>query len=329
MFTLRPPLATFLLCLVCFVWGAEFVLVDMAITELPTNTFTAFRFGIAAIAIWPFIFFNKNRATDTNLLKLYAMGFLLGFILFLAFYAQTEALRFTSVSNTGFINGLIVPLVPILSFVILRKRTAIHTWLGVSAATVGLILLTSKDTQVFNLGDLLALLGAVAFAAHIVLTGHFVSKNNATLLSLIQLIAVTVYSTSVILLSPAPAFYYPDMPAIGWFEQLFSPTMVLALLVTGLAGTAFAYWVQSAGQAIVAPHKVALIFALEPVWAHVTAWFFLDEHLDLKGWIGAALIIAAMLISELWDHKTKAKLASLDHSSAPYDDDEGEETIKP
>jgi drug/metabolite transporter (DMT)-like permease len=64
------------------------------------------------------------------------------------------------------------------------------------------------------------------------------------------------------------------------------------------------------------PHKVALIFATEPVFACISAWLFLNETLGWLGFIGAGLIIVGMLISELGDKNHPAKIETLDHTSA-------------
>jgi drug/metabolite transporter (DMT)-like permease len=80
---------------------------------------------------------------------------------------------------------------------------------------------------------------------------------------------------------------------------LLDPIVLSGILVTGLLGSAYAYWAQSACQRHLEPAKVALIFATEPVFAFLSAWVFLGEVLGFKGSLGALLILAAILVSEL------------------------------
>ncbi|MFT6155102.1 MAG: drug/metabolite transporter (DMT)-like permease, partial [Bermanella sp.] len=101
--------AFFLLLLVSFIWGAEFVLVDLSIEQLPTNSFNAIRFIIAALAIYLIYFFSAERKLEKSYLKLTVTGLGLGIMLFIGFYTQTEGMHYTSVSNAGFITGLAVP----------------------------------------------------------------------------------------------------------------------------------------------------------------------------------------------------------------------------
>lgn len=308
--------ALFLLLLVSFVWGAEFVLIDLAIAILPTHSFNAFRFLIAALSLLPLLWIAKEQIRSSQFWKLLGAGLLLGFLLFIGFYTQTEGLRYTSVSNAGFITGLNVPLVPVIGYLLFRKQVGNHVWLGIIAATFGLYLLTMGGDLELNKGDLLVLACAFAFAAHIVLTGRFVDNLPVVTLSIIQLASVAIYSSLAAWLSPEPAFYYPEATPASWLEQLSQPIVIWALLIAGLFGTAYAFWAQSACQTILEPHKVALVFATEPVFAHVTAWIFLDEHLGPQGFVGAGLIVCGMLLSELGDRRKKPHMEPLEHSTS-------------
>lgn len=312
----NPRLALFLLLLVSFFWGAEFVLIDLAIAVVPTHTFNAIRFALAALSLIPLLYLVKEKVKKEQLPHLLGAGALLGFLLFIGFYTQTEGLRFTSVSNAGFITGLNVPLVPVLAYLLFRNQITPNVWIGVAAATLGLYLLTMGENTEFNKGDLLVLICAFAFAIHIVLTGRFVKALPITLLSIIQLSAVAIYSSAAAWISDTPAFYHVGAPAVTWQEQLSSPIIIWAILVAALLGTAYAFWAQSACQKIIEPHKVALVFATEPVFAHGAAWLFLDEHLGYMGLLGAGLIISGMLISELGDRKRPVSIDPLEHSTS-------------
>lgn len=307
--------AVCLLLLVSLIWGAEFVLIDLAVAQMPTHTFNAIRFLIAASSLLPLLWISRSQLREVKWLPLLGASALLGILLFIGFYTQTEGLRFTSVSNAGFITGLNVPLVPLLGFLLFRKQVAKAVWLGVLLATFGLYLLTIGDKLEFNKGDILVLICAFGFAGHILFTGRFVDKMPVVPLSIIQLVAVSLYSTIAALLSSDPAFYYPDAEPVTWLDQLLDPIIISSILVAGILGTAYAFWAQSASQQILESHKVALIFATEPVFAHLSAWLFLDEHLGTKGLIGAGLIILAMLISELGDRRKKVKVEPLDQTA--------------
>lgn len=310
-----PKVAVCLLLLVSFVWGAEFVLIDLAVAKMPTHAFNAIRFCVAAVSLLPLLWFSRHQLQGVRWLPLLSASALLGFMLFIGFYTQTEGLRFTSVSNAGFITGLNVPLVPLLGFLLFRTQVARSVWVGVIVATAGLYLLTMGEALEINRGDMLVLICAFGFASHILLTGRFVNSMPVVPLSILQLIAVAIYSTIAAALSPEPALYYADSTPLTWQDHLQDPIIISSILVAGILGTAYAFWAQSASQQILESHKVALIFAAEPVFAHLAAWLVLNEHLGNQGLIGAAMIIAAMLISELGDRKQKVTVQPLDQTA--------------
>lgn len=311
-----PTTAFYLLLFVAFVWGGEFVLVDLSIAELPTNSFNAIRFMLAALAIIPIYYFSSERKEKKDYLKLTYTGLGLGLLLFIGFYTQTEGMHYTSVSNAGFITGLCVPLVSVLGFVFFKNKTSLPAWIGIITATTGIYLLTVGDKLEFNSGDLLVLICAFAFAFHIIITGKVIKDLPVLFLSFIQLLAVAAYSLIAALTSSDPFFYHPEQTPINWFDQLSKTIIWSSILIAAVFGTAYAYWAQSACQKIMKPHKVALVFATEPVFACIAAWLFLNETLGWIGLIGAGLIIVGMLISELGDKNHPAEMEPLDHTSA-------------
>jgi len=300
-----PRFAFYLLLFVSFIWGAEFVLIDLTIAQLPTHTFNTLRFGLAALALLPVYYFSKERHQVKPVLALMGCGLLLGFLLFVGFYGQTEGMRYTSVSNAGFITGMNVPLVSLLGFILFKNRTRWTAWVGIITATLGLYLLTMGDEFSFNKGDLLVLICAFSFALHIIFTGRFVKNLPVLTLCIVQFFAVAAFSLLSALLGGEPLFYLMGQEALSWDQQVFKPIILFSILIAGFLGTALAYWGQSACQKILAPHKVALIFASEPIFAHGAAWLFLDEHLGALGVVGAVFIILGMVISEWGDKAPK------------------------
>ena len=315
--TVSPKMALWLLIFVSFVWGIEFVLVDLAIEQIPTHTFNFLRFLLAGLALLPLYYFSKERKQSIEFKKVVKPSLILGFLLFLGFFAQTEGMHYTSVSNAGFITGLNVPLVSLLGYLIFRNRTSLPAWAGITAATAGLFLLTMGDKMEFNGGDLLVLVCAFSFALHIIFTGRWVSNLPVITLSIIQLFAVAAYSLIAGLLSGDPLFYHADADPISAWDQLMNPINLGAILIAGILGSGLALWAQGASQQVLSAPKVALIFASEPVFAHVSAWLILDEQLGPLGFMGAGLIIAGMLISELGDKKHPPEVMPLDHTAAP------------
>lgn len=310
-------LALSLLILVCAIWGIGFVVTEHALDKLSTQSLNAMRFALAALGLLPLWLSTRHRQRSVPLAALLKGGLSLGLVLFIAFYTQTEGLRFTSVSNAGFITGMCVPFVPLLGWLLFRHRISKAIWVAVGLSTLGLYVLTGGADTTPNKGDVLVLIGAAGFATHIVLTGHYARTLPVISLSLIQLLAVSVYSLiASALFDSDPSKTLFSLDPQHWV-RLFTADIIGAFIWMALLSTAFAFWVQTSCQQTLAAHKVALVFALEPIFAHIAGAVWLDERLALMGWLGAGAIVAGMLVAELGDRKANAEIHPTDLVAAP------------
>lgn len=188
-------------------------------------------------------------------------------------------------------------MVPILSFIFLKQRATIFIVMGIAVATAGLYLLTAGDSFQLNIGDILVLGCAVAFAAHILVNGFFSKKISPLLLSTSQVLAVGMFSSIC-------AFLFED------WEKLFSVALwtnssfLFALFLTSLFATSIAFFIQTSAQKHTSPTRVAIIFAMEPVFAALTGVLVANEQLSISAIIGCLCIFLGMVFVEL-PSKTK------------------------
>jgi drug/metabolite transporter (DMT)-like permease len=263
------------LLLTTFIWGATFPATKAALEQIPPLSFLFLRFFLATLLVGVWFIAARHRLRGEQAV-LYASGVATVF-LFLGYVLQTVGLRYTSASNSAFLTALYVIIVPLM-----LRRFDRRIIVATTVATVGLWLLI-KPSATMNLGDLMTIGCAMAFAGHIVCLERFTRKFDAPSLLLWQVAAMTV-------------LFVPTM----WWEQApagaFAPTTVLLIglgVTGGLATGAFA--VQMWAQQIVPAQQVALVFAAEPAYAAWLAWYFLGETLDLQGWIGSGLILIAVM----------------------------------
>jgi drug/metabolite transporter (DMT)-like permease len=280
------------LLFVALIWGATFVVVQNAISFLEPLAFNAVRFSIAAIllGLW-LVIFERHQLQKVDK-KLLLSGIMLGFWLFIGYAFQTLGLLYTTSSKAGFITGLSVILVPLLMIGILKQRPGMNSIAGVSAATIGLYLLTMSDVSGLNIGDAFVLICAAGFALHIVFTGKFSSSYPTLLLTAVQILTVAA-------LSAVSSVLFEDWQRVFQPEVIFSADVMVALLVTSILATALAFFIQTNFQKHTTATRVALIFAMEPVFAAITAYFWADERLTYSALAGCALIFAGMIFAEL------------------------------
>lgn len=288
------PLA---LLFVSFIWGATFVVVQNAMSFVGPFTFNGIRFLFAGIILLFVQIIFSQKTSKQDIKHSSTAGIIVGFFLFVGYLLQTFGLLYTTSSKAGFLTGLSIVMVPILSFIFLKQKATIFIVLGIAVATTGLYLLTAADSFQLNIGDILVLGCAVAFAAHILINGFFSKKISPLLLSTSQVLVVGIFSSIC-------AFLFED------WEKLFSVSLwtnqsfLFALFLTALFATSIAFFIQTSAQKHTSPTRVAIIFAMEPVFAALTGVLVANEQLSISAIIGCLCIFLGMIFVEL-PSKTK------------------------
>ncbi len=291
---------------VVLIWGTSFVIVKTALADASPLMFLLLRFGVAGLAMLALSWRSRAPAEPGAL----RAGAVIGFFLFAGFTLQTIGLHHTTPTKSAFITALSVPLVPLLLVFVLRHRPRWEALAGIAAATLGMYLLTVPPGA-FQIagGDLLTLVCALAFAAHIVAIGRYAPRFGHSHLALVQiLVALALF----VLLAPVAGVTGLDPLEVRWSLRL-----VLALGVTGLLATALAFSVQTWAQQFTLATHTAIIFSLEPVFAALTSFVVLEERLGWRGLLGAAFILFGVLLVEL--RGTPVPMDALDAANPPED----------
>lgn len=275
---------------VTVIWGTTFVLVKSALTEVSTPLFLALRFGVAAIAL-TIIYRSGVRRAGVK------PGLLAGGLLFIAYFFQTKGLEYTTASKSAFLTGLSIPMVPLASSLVYRSRPRLFEVAGILIASAGMAMMTLPAGRfAMSRGDFLSFLCAVTFALHIVVVGHYSPIVG------FQSIAVLQVAVAAVLGAASFGFVEPVRFA-------GSTTVVAAVLVTGLLATALAFTTMAWAQQFTSATRAALIFALEPVFAWVTSYLLLGEVLPARAKVGAAVILAGVLLVELKRGEPETKVS--------------------
>ena len=209
----------------------------------------------------------------------------MGLALFAGYALQTFGLKLTTPAKAGFITGLSIVIVPVVSTLLLHQRLGRGAWLGVGLATAGLALLTLNAGFSVNPGDLLVFGCAAAFACQILLTGRFAPRADPLLLTLGQILVVTLLAGIA-----AVVFEEPSPP---------TQSVLFAAAFTGILATSLAFGVQTVAQRFTSPTRTALVFATEPVFAALFSFLLIGEMLGLRQLVGCALILAGMVTAEV------------------------------
>jgi drug/metabolite transporter (DMT)-like permease len=301
--------ADMIMITVTFFWGVTFVLIQDAIVTLEPFSFLAIRFGIAFFLLALFTYLSRSipKLTAATFQQHLKAGFVLGLYTFLGYALQTFSLLYTTSGKTGFLTGLNVAIVPIISLFILRTRIKPSSIFGVACAVIGLYLLAFTDFTAINYGDLLAFACAILFALQIVYAGKYAPQS-----SLFHL--VTIQMATVMLLSALFMLVFEPWQQMINPAVLFSPSVLIALLVTSTFATAFAYIAQTYVQRFTTPTRIALIFAIEPVFAALADYVWKGVILSGTSLVGCLLILCGMILSEIQlpaRHRLKRKIKDI------------------
>ena len=269
-------------------------------------TFPAAKLGIERIGVYPFMAWTRVIGFLTILVALPLLarredlrgsmrpvllpGLLLGSFIFVAYILQTEGLLRTTSTNAGFITGLYVVFVPILGLALFRQRVGPGIWVAVGLSVIGLILLSVPELDDLSLrfGDLLVLLSALVWAAHIVALGRFVGRHPSGTLSLAQMgVAALLHAIATLVIGTG--LRVEEAATEAW----------LLLVVTGVLGSGVAYTLQVIAQSEMSPSRAVVIIAGESVAAAAFSAVWLGERLKAHQWLGATLVVSAMVVSEL------------------------------
>lgn len=278
--------ADLFLIFITAIWGSTFTLMKNVLDDIPTFAFLALRFSTAAIILL-FVFNKKlKNLSKATILK----GFIIGLMLFGSLALQVLGLNYTSAPNSAFITSLNVIMVPIVSAILLKKKPASSSIIGVIFAFIGVFFVSGGLNFKLGLGESLTFLCAICVTMQIIFIDKFTENDDPVLLGILQIVFSAILSIG------------------SWVLIDFKPftinlNIVITILVTGVLGTALAYTGQTIVQKNTSPTRAALIFTLEPVFGFI---FFIlipnsqsiAEKMSMNTILGCILILFGTFISE-------------------------------
>ncbi len=261
------------------IWGGTFPLVKEMLNFISPQALVTYRFFFSALIALPvfIIGLRKNK-------KVFLKVFLLGGLLFIAYFAQTIGLKYTTASKGGFITGLYIIFTPIFAVFIIKEKPTFKLTSSFIFSVIGLALLSGITIRNFTLnkGDLIIIICAIAFALQIVLTNIYARNIDINFITATQMIAVFLFS-----LPFSGRNLFPKFPLWIWVSLAF----------LGIIAGYLAFLAETYGLKHLDPDRASILFTFEPVFAGITSFIFLKETLPSKGIIGALLMLIAMWLA--------------------------------
>ena len=271
-----------LMLITAIMWGSGFVGMAIGLEHFTVLQLMAGRFTLATILL-SVIFYKKLRLFNWSIIW---RGALLGGILFFAFVLQTYGLSYTTPSKNAFLTSINVLIVPIIAFIVYKRGFDRYEVIAAMIAVIGIGFLSLTNSFTIQLGDLLSILCAIAFAFDIFYTNVFVKKEDALALTIVQFMTASLLSIIGVLI-------------LGEIPTSINTEGFLILLYLAVFCTLVAYVCQNVGMQYANPTKSAIILSMESLFGTLFSVWILQELLTGRMIVGCVLILIAVLIAEL------------------------------
>ncbi|CDG80966.1 DMT family transporter [Janthinobacterium agaricidamnosum] len=271
------------LLVVTLVWGTTFPTMKGLTAHFSPVVIIMLRFGVAALVLLPFLW----RATRADCRS----GALLGLVLFISYVFQVEGLALTSSNRNAFITGLNVLVVPLLGYLAGHKPGR-HMVVALLLAVGGLFALCADGDASWGNGETLALLGAFFCGLYVRMMETATRQASRLMTLTVMQIATVAVCAALWLVLGGAGFGESGVGAAAVREHADK------FIYLGVVCTAAIISLQTWGQRHSSANEAAVIYAFEPGAAAFFAYFWLGEVMTWQGWLGAALLISGMIMSQ-------------------------------
>jgi drug/metabolite transporter (DMT)-like permease len=221
-------------------------------------------------------------------------GLRTGFFVAAGYLFQVIGLATITASRSAFLTSTYVPMTPFVAYLLIRARPDLGGGVGVILVSLGLVAFaaTAEPGQAgaaltLSTGDLWTLACAATFAAQIVYTNVAARRSDFAVVTILQLLLSAAVGWALVL---ARGGFSVPMSRVPWGIILYLATFATAFVIT----------LQTWALGRTTPVKAAVIFSTEPIFAALFAGLFFGERMERLEWAGAALILAGVLVTELW-----------------------------
>jgi drug/metabolite transporter (DMT)-like permease len=275
--------------LVALIWGVNFSVTKGAFATFPSLAFTGVRFGLASLLLVPIVRRVEGAAPLPRgaLLRLIVLGVVGNSLYQLAWISGLER---TTASNSALILAAMPTIVAVLAVALRMEPFRPRVLGGVLVASLGVVLVVAARGTGFSAatmaGDVLTLAAVFCWAGYTLglrALPPAVSPLRVTMVT-------TVAGAPVLLLAGMPAMVAMDWSAVGWegWSALAYSTF-LSLLV--------AYLIWNRSVKVVGPSRTVIYMCLTPLIAVIAAALLLGERPRPLQAIGAAFIIAGVMLT--------------------------------
>ena len=262
------------LLLVAAIWGTTFALLRDSMRILHPVDLMAIRFTMASIVL--IVLYGRRVWPITR--RAAIDGSHIALWLGAGYLTQVMGLATISASRSAFITGTYVAVVPVVAMILTKTRPKLGEYFGIALILAGLYAFSSDAGFSLAPGDLWTLGTSFTFGVQVVITNMLVRRSDPMALTIVQVVGAAV---------------------MGW----------IFVAARGGIGTPLVIALQTWALGRTSPIKATLIFSLEPVFAAIFAGVFFGERMHAREYLGGALILGGVAVSEIWSYATRRRAA--------------------
>lgn len=273
------------------IWGMTFISTKLLLGSFTPIEILFFRFILGFFAL-NLIYPKRMKLAERKQELLFMGAGLCGVVLY--FLLENIALMYSLASNVS----VIVSIAPLFTAIAAKLflgegKLGLGFYLGLTAAMAGVVIITLNGSAAFQLnplGDLLALLAGLSWAAYSIL----LKKISALGYHTIQ-VTRRVFFWGLLFMIPVMAF-------MGFrfdFARFQNASNLLNILFLGLGSSALGFVSWSYAVKTLGPVKSSVYIYFQPVVAVVASALILHEHITGLAVLGTALTLMGLVLCQV------------------------------
>ncbi len=287
------------LLITAIIWGGSFISQLFGGVTIGSFAFSGYRgvFGCLTIAILifynnikkhkTFTFFRKEEDIKTTVIG----SCWCGIVLFSALITQQIGVEITDTAKSGIIASTEVVMVPIMMFLLYKRKIRPITWLFIFTTMLGIMTLSMNSISGINIGDVWVFISTILYSFTIIQVPKYIKKIDSLKFSFFRFFMVMILGFAMSFIFKEDAFN-----AVKLKEAMPS------ILYSGILASGVAYTLQVIGQKDCEPIVATLIMSLEGVFAAIFGWIILGQSLNFIQIIGIVISFISIILVQISDN---------------------------
>lgn len=274
-------------------WGTSFLASKILMEDggfTPAECYV-YRFVLAYLILLLFSFKNIRCKSWRDELTLAISGICSGSLYFVT---ENYALLHTTTGNVSLLSSISPIFTTLLLAALYKQRIKAPVIIGSVIAFIGVgcvIFSSGGSLEIRPTGDILALAAALSWAIYSVVIKRVLPLYNGMFITRKQFFYGVITAIPLLMIQKEP--YH-----IGLLFDMQQPQYLLNLLFLVLICSITAYLIWNQSMKVLGPVTANNYIYMQPLVTMIAGYFVLGENITLLGYLGCALIIGGLVISD-------------------------------